>query len=76
MYEARGPVNMPKISKIVSTPNIVNDSSLRETSRKNLLKDLDVKDENIDNINIVYSCEQLAQLIEEEVIYSLQRFMI
>ena len=35
----------------------------------------DVNDENIDNINLVYSCEQLSQLIEEEVIYSLQRFM-
>jgi hypothetical protein len=59
---------MPRSTK--STPtNIPNDSSLRETAKKSLLKDLDGKDDINNNDSVVYSSEKLSQMIEEEVFH-------
>jgi hypothetical protein len=58
---------LPRSTK--STTNYPpNDSSLRETARKSLLKDLDGKDLIDNNDSAIYTCEQLAQMIEEEVL--------
>lgn len=66
MFEARGPVNMPRSNK-PTTSNLSNDSSLREAARKSLLKDINGKDDINENDNVIYTSEELAKIIEEEV---------
>ena len=48
--------------------NTTNDLSLRESACKSLIKDLDIQDSNLDPCDLMYNSEQLANLIEEEVI--------
>ena len=69
--QARGPVikaNPSANKNVRPTPSAVtDDKSVRETSRKVLIKDLDCPQDSIDINAILFNAEQLANMIEEEV---------
>ena len=58
---------MPKSTKIAKTITTPNDLSTRESTKKSLIKDLDTPLTNINSSEIMYSSEELANLIEEQV---------
>jgi hypothetical protein len=59
---------IPANKNVRPVPNVQqDDKSVRDASRKVLLKDLDCLQDSIDVNAVVYNAEQLSNMIEEEV---------
>ena len=64
-------MNLKQVSTnkaVMPNPNLMkDDKSVRDASKKVLIKDLDCPQDSIDISAVIYNSEQLASLIEEEV---------